>query len=292
MKPGPAFLLGCLCFAFAQRNPVLAQNGSLGLPQTIEAGSAFSIQSSGSGSATLFIVGLGQVLKRDLQLGAAAYFPVGSLYDAGNYVVFLSSASADTLAGQLNVVPAKSVAQVRFLAAPSRLPVGLHSAITGAVYAFDAWQNLITDPKTVSFQLSGPSGAVQTQTETTNHGVAWIGMDSTQQEGIAKFQAQIGNVSDVRIIRQIPGDPCGLKMSATQSGPKVQLQTDPVRDCEGNAVPDGTIITFTESYSDAQTTVDVPLKHGIATVDVPVHQGATISVASGVALGNQIHLEK
>jgi hypothetical protein len=38
--------------------------------------------------------------------------------------------------------------------------------------------------------------------------------------------------------------------------------------------------------------VDVPVKRGIAQVQFPVHQGATISVASGVALGNQIHLEK
>jgi hypothetical protein len=41
----------------------------MSLPKTVEAGSAFSIQSTGSGKATLYIVGLGQVLKRDVQLG-------------------------------------------------------------------------------------------------------------------------------------------------------------------------------------------------------------------------------
>ena len=43
---------------------------------------------------------------------------------------------------------------------------------------------------------------------------------------------------------------------------------------------------------DAQSTVDVPLKRGIAQVEMPAHEGATISVASGVVLGNQIRWEK
>jgi hypothetical protein len=77
-------------------------------------------------------------------------------------------------------------------------------------------------------------------------------------------------------------------MSARPAGNKVQLVTDPVRDCSGNAIPDGTIVTFTETYNDAKSTVDVPLKKGIASVQMPAHNGATISVASGVVLGNQI----
>jgi len=77
-------------------------------------------------------------------------------------------------------------------------------------------------------------------------------------------------------------------MNATQSGQGLQLKTDPVRDCNGNAVPDGTIVTFTEAYEGGQTTVDVPLKRGIAEVGMASHNGAIISVASGVVLGNQI----
>ena len=66
------------------------------------------------------------------------------------------------------------------------------------------------------------------------------------------------------------------------------LQTDPVRDCSGNPVPDGTIVTFTESYAGSQSTVDVPLKRGIAHTELPAHAGATISVAAGVVMGNEI----
>jgi hypothetical protein len=81
-------------------------------------------------------------------------------------------------------------------------------------------------------------------------------------------------------------------MTAQPSGQQIRLETAPLRDCSGNAVPDGTIVTFTETYGETQTTVDVPLKRGIAQVDMPAHNGATLSAASGVVLGNQIHWEK
>jgi hypothetical protein len=47
-------------------------------------------------------------------------------------------------------------------------------------------------------------------------------------------------------------------------------------------------VTFTESFDGGQSTVDVPLKKGIAEVQMADHKGAAISVASGVVLGNQI----
>jgi hypothetical protein len=113
-------------------------------------------------------------------------------------------------------------------------------------------------------------------------------MDSTAQQGIDRFAARIGDVSSTRIVGQVPGDPCTLKMNARQSGQQVELITDPVRDCSGNAIPDGTIVTFTQSYKGSQSTIDQPLKRGIAQVTMQVHPGATLSVASGVVMGNQI----
>ena len=80
-------------------------------------------------------------------------------------------------------------------------------------------------------------------------------------------------------------------MSAKPSGNQIQVETEPLRDCGGNAIPDGTIVTFTETYQDAQTTVDVPLKRGIAQVNMPAHNGALLSAASGVVMGNQIRWE-
>jgi hypothetical protein len=275
---------------FSTMGPAFAQGGGITVPKSVEAGSAFSIQSTGSGKATLYIVGLGQVLKRDVNLGETTSFPAGSLSHAGHYVVMLAGAGS-TESGALDVLPASKPAELSFLAEPSRLPVGLHDGITGAAYVFDAYRNLIVAPVQVSFELSSPVGGTQKRTAMTRDGAAWIAIDSTARQGQDKFVAQIDGVASTRVIGQVAGDPCGLKMSARPSGKEIELETDPVRDCSGNAVPDGTIVTFTESYRDSQSTVDVPLKRGIAKVDMPAHDGATITVASGVVMGNQIRWE-
>jgi len=190
------------------------------------------------------------------------------------------------------VVPASQPANLSFLAKPSRLPVSLHDGISGAVYVFDAYQNLITAPTPVSFQLSGTSGITQTRTAETREGRAWTQMDSAAKEGAAHFAVHVGDISSTRIIQQVPGDPCALRMSARPSGQKIELQTEPLRDCSGNAVPDGTVVTFTEAYDGKQTTVDVPLKRGIAQAELPAYNGAKISAATGVVLGNEIHWGK
>ena len=270
---------------------VFAQSVDLNLPKNLEAGSAFSIQSSGSGKGTIYIVGPGQVIKRDVQLGGSISFPEGSLSNAGHYLVIVASASSSQT-GSLDVLPAKKPADLTFIAKPSRLPVALHDGITGTAYVFDSYQNLITTPMQVSFELSSPSSPGQTRTVETRNGAAWTQLDSTPREAKDQFVARVGDISSTRVVGQVPGDPCSLKMSAKTAGDKVQLQTDPVRDCNGNAVPDGTIVTFTESYNDAKSTVDVPLKQGIAKIEMSAHRGATISVASGVVLGNQIRWDQ
>jgi hypothetical protein len=70
---------------------------------------------------------------------------------------------------------------------------------------------------------------------------------------------------------------------------RIALETEPVRDCNGNPVPDGTIVTFTQTYRGGQSMVDVPLKRGVARTEMPARSGAVISVASGVVMGNEIH---
>lgn len=272
---------------------VCAQSGDgLTVPATVAAGDAFSIQTGGSGKGALYIVGLGQVMKRDVQLGDAVSIAAGVLHNAGQYLVILTgNGPAETHA--LTVAPAAQPAGLTFLAKPSRLPVGLHGGITGAVYVFDAYKNLITAPLPVNLQLSSPAEPAQTRTVITHDGAAWTEMDSTAHQGSDKFVAHVGDVSSTRIVGQVPGDPCGLQMTASPAGRRdVKLATAPVRDCSGNAVPDGTIVTFTEAYGNAQSTVDVPIKRGIAAVEMPAHPGAVISVASGVVMGNQIRWER
>jgi len=267
--------------------PAFAQSGNLDLPKSVVAGSAFSIQSTGSGQGVLYIVGPSQALKRDVQLGQPIVIAAGDLDNAGHYLAVVASGRS-TEAGEFDVVPASRPATLSFLAKPSRLPVGLQNGISGAVYVFDAFQNLITAPTPVSFQLSIPSEAIQSRTVVSHEGAAWTEMNSGTKDGNAKFVAGAGNVSATRVIQQVPGDPCGLEINARRVGSQIDLETDPLRDCSGNAVTDGTIVTFTESWNGGQTTVDAPLKNGIAQAEVPAYKGARISAATGVVMGNEI----
>jgi len=284
VRAGFPILLASLAFGIGS---ALGQSGDLTLPKRIQAGAAFSIQSAGSGKGTLYIAGPGQFIKQDVQLGGTIEVATGALYNAGNYSVWVTSDSS-TQAGSVEVVSAQKPADLTFIAKPSRLPVALHNAITGTSYVFDAYGNLITKPMQISFQLTNQGSAPQTRTVETRNGAAWTQMDSATREGKAQFIAKVGDISSTRIVGEVPGDPCNIKMSAKAAGNKIQIVTEPVKDCSGNAISDGTIVTFTETYGDMKSTVDVPLKKGIASVEMPARRGATVSVASGVVLGNQI----
>jgi hypothetical protein len=284
-----SFLAGLIVLAAGQL--ASAQNGNLRVPKTVEAGAPFSIQTSGSGKGVLYIVGPGQVLRRDVQLGEAVSFVSGDMHNAGHYLVVLTGGSSPEN-GAFDVTAAHQPTTLSFIAKPSRIPVDLHDGISGVVYVFDTFHNLVFQPTPVSFQLSGVAGAPQNRTVTSKNGVAWTKLDSASKEGAAKFEARAGNVADERIIQQVPGDPCKLKMDVRPAGQRLQLETEPVRDCSGNAVPDGTIITFTEIYDGGEATVDVPLKRGVAKTEMPAYKGATISVATGVVMGNEIRWGK
>lgn len=288
MNCGLALLLGG--FALAAQLAA-AQGVTMAMPEKIEAGASFSLQTTGGGKATLYIVGPPQVLKREIQLGATTFFAEGTLPNAGHYAVFLATESS-TQSASLDIVPESKPATLDFLAKPSRIQVNLHDGITGAIYVFDVFHNLITFPLPVSFELSSPSGAVQKRNAVIREGASWTAMDSTAQQGMDRFVVRMAAISTVRVVAQVPGDPCRLQMSARLASGQLHLATEPVRDCSGNAVPDGTVVTFTETYQGGQSTVDVPLKQGIAEVQMPAQSGAMISVASGLVLGNQIRWEK
>jgi hypothetical protein len=271
--------------------PAIAQDAGFSVPKSIEAGSSFTVSSNGSGNGTLYIVGPDQVLRKRTTLGESLQLPAGTLVNAGHYIAILVSASG-TQTKSFDVLPLQTPAKISFLAEPSRLPVNLSGGITGAVYVFDRFGNLIVNPTPVDFELSTPSGTPQKNIMVTKDGAAWTKMNTTEHAGIGSFVARAGNISVSRSVDQVAGDPCQLSMTVQPSKVGLQLQTNPVRDCSGNPVPDGTIVTFSESYEGGLSTADVPLKHGIAMVDLPAHPGGVLSVASGVVLGNQIRWEK
>ncbi len=266
------------------------QDAAMQLPATVTAGNSFNIPTTGSGAAVLTIAGPGGAFRKAVQLGEAVAVSSSDIYNAGLYIAALTSGST-TDAKVLEVVPAAQPGSLSFLARPSRLPVGLHNGITGTAYVFDAYHNLITTPMPVFFQLEGPNSAPQTRTVTSLNGVAWTPMDSAAKEGSARFVAKAGNQTSTHVIDEVPGDPCSLTMGAQPDGKRVNLQTTPIRDCSGNPVPDGTIVTFTETYDGMQSTVDAPIKQGIARAVMPSYNGARISVASGVVAGNEIRWE-
>jgi len=273
-----AFVLFVACSAFAQQ---------LTLPQQVVAGNPFSISTSGSGDATLYIAGEGQVLKRNVHLGDQVQIAADELNSAGYYLATLCASGCGESTG-FYVLPG-DVASLNFMARPSRLPVGLKDGISGTVYAFDKLHNLVTTPQEVTFQLAASNGPGTTRTVRSQDGVAWVQLNSAAKEGSARFSASTGGISVERVVQQVASNPCNLRMKATRAPGGVLLETDPIRDCNGNPVPDGTIVTFTETNGDIVSTVDAPIKRDIARAELPDNNPATFSVAAGIVLGNEIH---
>jgi hypothetical protein len=268
----------------------IGQTSAFQVQKTLRAGEPLSISTSGSGPATMYIVGLGQVAERTFQLGKTLVFEAGELHNAGHYTAILVSASG-TQTAEFDLTPAAQPKYISFLARPSRAPVNLPNEISGVAYLFDVFRNLVVDPTRVTFLLSENPGASQERTVSSAEGVAWVLMNSASKAGIAQFSASAEGTTERRVLQLVPGDPCSLKMTARRSGNRIDLETEPVRDCGGNPVPDGTIVTFTESYHGMESTVDAPLKRGVARTQMPAYPGGSISVASGVVMGNEIRVQ-
>ncbi|HEX3353032.1 MAG TPA: hypothetical protein VHS34_09440 [Terriglobales bacterium] len=272
-----------------------SDSDALQVPRSIQAGDRLSIRTGGSGQAVLYIAGPGQVLRRKVQRGETLVISPEDLHNAGHYVVALvgpsSSDPGSAEKTEFDVVSSRQPASLSFLAKPSRLPVNLPGGISGVAYVFDIFRNLVLQPLQVTFRLSDVAGTPQTQSAETRNGVAWVKMNSATKAGAARFEVSVDGVADKRVVQQVPGEPCNVRMSAQRTGQRVVLETEPVHDCTGNAVSDGTIVTFTETRNGrSEATVDVPLKRGIARTEMPALDGAVVSVATGVAMGNEIRL--
>ena len=170
-----------------------------------------------------------QVLRRNVEPGEAVVIAAGDLHNAGHYLALLAG-QGTTEKAEFDVVAAGQPASLNFLAKPSRLPVSRPDGISGVAYVFDVYRNLVREPTPVSFELSDSAGGTQSRSVPTRNGVAWVKMASAPRAGAAKFQVSVGSVSDKRVVQQVPGDPCNLKMSAQRSG-QHDPETAPVLDC-------------------------------------------------------------
>ena len=262
-----------------------AQAAQLQVPATVVANSPLTIPTSGSGNATFFLVGPSHVAKRQVQLGSQIKIDPAELKTAGRYLAVLST--GDTAAFY---VVAGQPTSLGFLDHPSRVPVAENDAISAVAFVMDKFHNIVLSPQTVTFQLTVKDAPPLVRSVTSRNGVAWTLVSSTRKAGAAHFDASLGNTTVNRVVQEVANDPCNLRIKAQPSPKGVLVETDPVRDCTGNPLPDGTIVSFTAVGPDGKSTVDAPIKRGVARTVIPVQHGATISVASGVVIGNEIHV--
>jgi hypothetical protein len=260
-----------------------ARAAELQVPQNAVAGQPLTINVSGGG--TLYLVGPGQVIKREVKSGNVE-IKGEELRSAGRWI-----AIADGQSQVFWVKPGKPE-NLSFLARPSRVPVARPNVISGVTFVFDKYENMLIDPTPVNFNLS-VGGAGSSKTVTSHDGVAWINSNSAAKAGAAQFVASAGDAEVKRVVQQVAADPCerNLRMHvAGRSGDRIIVETDPIRDCSGNPVPDGTIVTFIQTDKTGKSTVDSRIKKGFARAELPASDNATITVAAGVVLGNELHV--
>jgi len=265
-----------------------AQAGFQSLPSTIGAGTALSVATSGSGSATFYLLGPAHLIKSKIRLGESIKLPAEELSVSGEYLFTLCQDSCNT--SKVFVKPAE-IAALSFVTHPSRVSTGAQNAISGVVFTFDKFRNLVLTPSTVDFSLASKDAQPVHHSMQTANGAAWFRASSGVHAGAAQLTAAVNDVSTRRVVQQVAADPCNLRISAQKISNGVEVQTDPVRDCSGNPVPDGTIVSFTQTNALGKSTVDVPIKQGVARARLIASGETSISVASGVVMGNEIRLD-
>jgi hypothetical protein len=258
---------------------------SVHAPDKVVAGTAFSISTDGNGHGTLYLVGPASAIKRDVELGGSIQIDSSAIEKAGRYT---ATVCAPECSSTNFYVVATEPSRISLLVHPSRVPVADNNAISAVAVIFDHFHNLEVAPIKVQFKVIPKQGAEISTSRPAQDGIAWIRMTSDRKEGAAKIGAAIGDTSEFRVVQQVASDACNLRIKGDWQEHKFFVETDLVRDCSGNNVPDGTVVSFTKTDAAGKTTVDVPIKKGIARVQMPVNGTAHITVASGVATGNEL----
>jgi hypothetical protein len=257
------------------------------VPESATAGEEASISTRGNGKATFYLVGPGVSNKSDVALGEAIQLHAKDLRNAGEYLAIVCSDSCHS--APFYVSPAKP-ATLTFLVHPSRVPVGQNDAVSGVAFPFDQYRNLVLAPLTVNFQIMAGTTSLFSRPEKTRGGVAWFRTASGRSAGAVQITASIDDVIARRALQQVASEPCNLRIDGKRVSNGIVVQTLPVHDCAGNVVPDGTIVTFSASEAQGKSTVDAPIKQGIAKAQIDAAGSTVISAASGVVLGNELRI--
>ena len=257
-------------------------------PAQVTAGKSITIRTSGSGDATFYLIGPANVSKSKVQAGSDISVDSDQLQDAGRYVAILCASDGCTSA-DFFVSPA-AANKLSFLVHPSRIPVGSANGISAVAFVRDNFKNLVLKPEPVTFSIMAKDQKPVSATRDSENGVAWVRLTSAKKEGATKLGASIGHADEIRIVQQVAADACNLRIKSSRDKQNFVIETDPVHDCSGNPVPDGTVVSFTESDAAGKTTVDVPIKRGVAKVEMPIDGRAKVTVASGVVTGNELEV--
>jgi hypothetical protein len=270
--------VGCLQWCAAQ---------DFHVPASAVAGEEAAISTTGSGKAAFYLVGPGVSRKSDVTLGEEVRLEAQDLRNAGDYLVILC---AGTCHSASFYVSAAKPATLTFLVHPSRVPVSQGDAVSGVTLPFDQYHNLVLTPVNVSFQVMAKDASLFSRSSRTQNGVAWFRTASGKSAGPLQVMASLDDLTARRAVQQVASDPCNLRITGQRTPAGIVVQTEPVHDCAGNVVPDGTVVTFTATGPHGTGTVDAPIKQGIARAQMEGSGAEVISVASGVVMGNEIHI--
>jgi len=265
----------------------LGQDADIRVPSTAVAGNAASIATTSSGTATFYLVGPSTSLKRDIRLGEVIALSGKELQTAGKYLAIVCRGTCRTVG--FFVAPSQPQS-VTFLVHPSRAPVGVNDVVSGVALPFDEFHNLILAPVTVDFQLRAKNSAPVSHQVPTQNGIAWFHTSSGRSAGALQVTASINQISARRVVQQVASDPCSLRIKGQRTAKGILVETEPVRDCTGNPVPDGTVVTFTAKDGRDTSTVDAPIKQGVARAQMTATGPVVVSAASGVVMGNELRL--
>jgi len=257
-------------------------------PAEATAGNPITISTSGSGEATFYLIGPVVASKRQVQAGSNIAVDGDQLDHAGRYIAILCA--SDGCNSRSFFVNAAAPNKLSLLVHPSRVPVGSPNGISTVAFVFDNFHNLILKPEPVKFSVLPKGGNEVSADRESKDGVAWVRLTSAKKEGPTRLGAAIGHDDEVRVVQQVAADACNLRIKASRVKNSYLIETDPVRDCSGNPVPDGTVVSFTMTNAAGKTTVDVPIKRGVAKVEMPIKGRARVTVASGVVTGNELEV--
>ena len=266
--------------------PVLASE--IHAPANVKAGEPVTITTSGSGEATFYLVGPAAATKKTVQAGSDISLDGDQLDHSGRYVAVLCASDGCTSA-DFFVSPGPPN-RLSLLAHPSRVPVGSTNGISIVAFVFDNFHNLVPQPEPVKFSILPKDAKPISADRESKNGVAWVRVSSAKKEGPIRIGASIGRADEIRVVQQVAAEACNLRIKASPAKNGILVETDPVRDCAGNAVPDGTVVSFTKIDSAGKTTVDVPVKRDVAKIEMPLEGQGRITVASGVVTGNELEV--